>query len=177
MDIPNYKSKSDVETAIKGLVHYCYRMINSKIPTIAWVNGHAFAGGWFIALAHHYRIMNLDRGWMCLNEIDLKVPIPTCLSTMGVQKIGTHNYWEAATMGNRYNASESMSKGICNKAFSGTEIIDKTEEFAESIASKKIDPVAFHMMNQDIYKDSLTELKSGFINDLASERIFNIKLK
>lgn len=43
--------------------------------------------------------MNSERGWACLNEIDLRVPIPKPLSVTGCLKIGHFNYWEAANLG------------------------------------------------------------------------------
>lgn len=50
------------------------RLLVFPIPTIAAINGHAFAGGFCLALAHDYRIMKHADGkkaiWLCMNEID-----------------------------------------------------------------------------------------------------------
>ena len=37
--------------------------------------GHTFAQGGFFALAHDHRIMRVDRGWFCLSEVHVGVPI------------------------------------------------------------------------------------------------------
>lgn len=50
------------------------RMLIYPIPTVAAVNGHAVAGGCMLALAHDYRFMRADRGFMFLSEIDIKLP-------------------------------------------------------------------------------------------------------
>ena len=57
------------------------RLITFPMPTIALVNGHAFAGGFMVAMMQDYRIMNPHRGYLCLNELELGVPLrPPMLS-------------------------------------------------------------------------------------------------
>lgn len=46
------------------------------MPTIAWINGHAFGAGVFLALAHDYRIQNPAKGFLCLPEVDMGMLIP-----------------------------------------------------------------------------------------------------
>lgn len=46
------------------------RLLLAPIPTVAAINGHAFAAGAFLALACDYRIMREDRGWICISEVD-----------------------------------------------------------------------------------------------------------
>ena len=42
-----------------------------KVPTIAAVNGHAFAAGFILALACDYRVMTSGRAWCSMNEVRL----------------------------------------------------------------------------------------------------------
>ena len=46
------------------------------MPTMAIVSGHAFAGGMLLALAHDFRTMRSDKGFMCLSELNLDLPVP-----------------------------------------------------------------------------------------------------
>ena len=51
------------------------------MPTVALLNGHAFAGGFMVAMMHDYRIMNPHKGYLCLNELELGVGLrPPMLS-------------------------------------------------------------------------------------------------
>ena len=52
------------------------RLLTFPLPTMAVINGHTFAGGLFLALAHDFRTMRADYGFMCLSEINLDFPIP-----------------------------------------------------------------------------------------------------
>ena len=45
------------------------------IPTIAMLNGYVIAGGAVFALAHDYRIMRNDFGYLHMNEIEYGLPI------------------------------------------------------------------------------------------------------
>jgi enoyl-CoA hydratase/carnithine racemase len=51
------------------------------MATMCVINGHAFAGGLFIALAHDFRIMTTNpKVLMCLSEINIGIPFPAPLS-------------------------------------------------------------------------------------------------
>ncbi len=58
-----------------------HRFLTYPMPTIALVNGHAFAGGFMVAMMQDYRVMNPHKGYLCLNELELGVPLrPPMLS-------------------------------------------------------------------------------------------------
>ena len=51
------------------------RVLGLDVFTVAAINGHAFAGGAMLATAHDHRIMREDRGYWCLPEADLGLPL------------------------------------------------------------------------------------------------------
>ena len=63
------------------------RMLTYPMPTIALINGHAFAGALMLAMHHDYRIMNPHKGYLCLNEVELGVPLRPPMSSVFRQKL------------------------------------------------------------------------------------------
>jgi enoyl-CoA hydratase/carnithine racemase len=171
LDFEHLNTNEEVKEALDSFGYLTHRFLSSQIPTVACVNGHAFAGGWFLSVMHHYRIMNSERGWICLNEVDLGIPVPTYLNGLGVQKIGRHNYWEASSMGFRYNAQEALDKNICQKIYKSDEILEKTEEFALELSERNIDPLAFQIQGQEVFKKTLKKLEKCRTREITLERI------
>lgn len=51
------------------------RILDFPAITVAAVNGHAFAAGAMLATAHDVVVMRSDRGYWCLPEVDLGLPL------------------------------------------------------------------------------------------------------
>mmetsp|Transcript_23105 Transcript_23105/g.16436 ORF Transcript_23105/g.16436 Transcript_23105/m.16436 type:complete len:100 (+) Transcript_23105:321-620(+) len=73
------------------------------IPSVAVINGHAFAGGIILALAHDFRIMNTsNKGLICLSEINIGLALPTAYNefikrTMNPQAARMLSFGQAIT--------------------------------------------------------------------------------
>ncbi len=63
------------------------RVLLFPVPTVAAINGHAFAGGMLLAMAHDYRVMRKDRGFLCMNEIDMGVALPLGANALLLAKV------------------------------------------------------------------------------------------
>jgi len=68
-------SLSDVDNFLLEFQRLTGRLLCFPVPTIALINGHAFAGGCMYAMAHDYRIMRKKVGFICMNEVDLGFPL------------------------------------------------------------------------------------------------------
>lgn len=81
--IPKFYSNGlDLDLAIRtpgftedALYPLFHRFLTFPMPTIAVLNGHAFAGGFMLAMHHDYRVFAGDRGYMCINELEFGAPL------------------------------------------------------------------------------------------------------
>src|SRR5271170_1247900 len=83
------------------------------MPTVALVNGHAFAGGLMLAMYHDYRIFNPSRGFLCLNELDFGVPLKPAMSSIFRQKIPYPAVYRSLVLeAKRFGAKDALEGGI-----------------------------------------------------------------
>jgi len=77
------------------------RILTFPMITIAAINGHAFAGGAFLAFSHDFRFMRSDRGWICLPEIDLGMPLGSVFTALTRRAVPQYMLEEMAYTGIR----------------------------------------------------------------------------
>ncbi len=69
------------------------------------MNGHAFAGGCIFAIAHDYRIMRKERGFLCMNEIDIGLPMPEYFYKLVFKpKVNNSVFMDLCAIGKRFTA-------------------------------------------------------------------------
>lgn len=88
------------------------RMITFPVPTIAAVNGHAFGAGFMFALCHDVRFMRADRGFLCANEMQLGLAIPTPELALFRHKLSLDTFFETVQLARRWTGPEALSRGI-----------------------------------------------------------------
>jgi Delta3-Delta2-enoyl-CoA isomerase len=75
LDLDFMASNPDASEANLAQVHSLLaRVLAFPTPIVAAVQGHAFAAGAMLALAHDLTVMRADRGYFCLPEVDLGIP-------------------------------------------------------------------------------------------------------
>lgn len=81
------------------------RLLTYPMPTVALLNGHAFAGGAMVAMMHDYRIMNAHKGFICLNENQLGVPLRPPMASVFRQKVSPHTFRKMILEAHRFKVS------------------------------------------------------------------------
>ncbi|KAI4215387.1 MAG: hypothetical protein LQ351_002287 [Letrouitia transgressa] len=106
------------------------RLLTYPMPTIALINGHAFAGGLMTAFMHDYRIMNPHRGFLCLNEVEFGASLKAPMSSIFRQKITSPNIYRSLVLeAKRFKALEALKEGIVDGLGGVDEMIDLVKEW------------------------------------------------
>lgn len=83
------------------------------MPTLALLNGHAFAAGLMTAMMHDYRLFNPHRGYLCLNELDFGAPLKPPMASIFRQKLPSPATYRTLVLeAKRFNALEALKEGI-----------------------------------------------------------------
>ena len=76
------------------------------------LNGHCFAAGAMLSLTLDTRVMRTDRGFWCLPEADLALPLTHEMATAVTAKLPRTTAHEAIVTGRRYTAGDAQAAGI-----------------------------------------------------------------
>eukprot|EP00252_Welwitschia_mirabilis_P020186 TRINITY_DN4896_c0_g1_i1.p1 TRINITY_DN4896_c0_g1~~TRINITY_DN4896_c0_g1_i1.p1 ORF type:complete len:257 (-),score=16.09 TRINITY_DN4896_c0_g1_i1:119-889(-) len=144
----NASGSSPVSEENKGLSRskfeeLLHAIMAMKMPTIAAICGHAAAAGLIFALAHDYRLMRADRGFLYMSEVDIGVAITP--DVMSVVTCKVHRRWltQVLLAGIKYTAPMAFDIGLIDEFFPNsdqtlTAAVRKGLEFGERAWNKDV---------------------------------------
>lgn len=141
--VPKFFSNGlDFENAIRTegfFPDYYFRIMRAQIefpwPTIAVINGHCFAAGFMLATAMDYRVMNPDKGFLCLNELQFGAPFLAPMLSIFKLKYGAQTTLKIALTAHRFPGKEALQNGLVDALGGmpeGEAIAKKVAPFAKS---------------------------------------------
>jgi Delta3-Delta2-enoyl-CoA isomerase len=133
------------------------RVLAFPLPTVAAINGHAFAGGGMLALCHDQRVMRSDRGFFCLPEIDLSLPFSPGMHGLITSTLPPTTAREAMLTGRRFGGPEAAAAGIVDAAVGEDEVVPVAVERAAAQAGKPRATLA--AMKEQLFADALAALR------------------
>ncbi|KAJ1677711.1 hypothetical protein EV182_005591 [Spiromyces aspiralis] len=139
------------------------RVLMFRLPTVAALNGHAFAGGCMFALAHDYRIMREDRGYICMNEVDIPLGLPPAMAAIVKCKINEPTSLRQCVLeGRRFTANVALKLGIVDKTAPLDQVIPTAIEAAKAASVKaKLRGLVLHQLKAEIYRETIIKLLTG----------------
>ena len=120
------------------------RVLGFPAVTVAAVNGHAFAAGAMLASAHDFVVMRDDRGYWCLPEVDIGLPLTDVMHALLASKLPVVTRHEAITTGRRYDAAAALAAGIAHDSAPEAGVLEAAVERATALAGKNRAVVAQH---------------------------------
>lgn len=124
-------------------VHQLFaRMLSLPVITVAALQGHTFAAGAMLSLAHDFRVMRADRGYWCLPEADIDIPFTPGMSGLIRARLTPQTAHEAMTTARRYGGEDAARASIVDRAVPEAEVRPTAVALAESLASASTTPWA-----------------------------------
>ena len=139
-------------------VHHLFeRVLALPVPSVAAIQGHAFAGGGMLALAHDFRVMRADRGFFCLPEVDINIPFSRGMSGLIQGRLSKKTAHEAMTTGKRYGGGDALSAGIVDAIANEDDVLSAAIEIAAPLAAKAGPTLG--TIKQRMYVEALAALR------------------
>lgn len=106
-------------------------------PTVAALNGHTFAAGVFFAAHMDFRLMRVDRGWVCLPEVDINIPLLPGMIAICQAVMPPQGFRQLYYTGKRFTAPEALAIGFVDQVCEETELLPAAKALAATLASKR----------------------------------------
>ena len=120
------------------------RLLTLPLATVAAVNGHAFGAGAVLAIAHDILVMRADRGYWCMPEADLGLPVTGAMYAVLAAKLPRRAAQEAILTGRRFGGTDAAAAGIVQHAVPEDEVLPRAVELAAGLAAKDRRTLAAH---------------------------------
>jgi enoyl-CoA hydratase/carnithine racemase len=134
------------------------RFLGSSVAAVAALQGHAFAAGAMLALAHDQRVMRADRGFFCLPEVDIRIPFTPGMTALVMCRIPKLTAHEAMTTGRRYGGADAAARGLVDEAVGAEHVLHAALERARPLAAK--DPATLGAIKARMYGPVLAALRA-----------------
>lgn len=112
------------------------RVLSLPVPAVAACQGHVFAAGAMLALAHDARVMRADRGYFCLPEVDISIPFTPGMAALIQARIPQPAQHEAMTTGRRYGGAQAQQVGIVDEAVPEDAVLSTALDRAGALTGK-----------------------------------------
>ncbi|MEV8088076.1 enoyl-CoA hydratase-related protein [Streptomyces nigra] len=123
-------------------VHQLFaRVLSLPLVTVAALQGHTFAAGAMLSLAHDFRVMRADRGYWCLPEADINIPFTPGMSALIQSRLTPRTAHEAMITARRYGGADAASAGIVDRAVPEDAVRSTAIELAQAQVNKAGDTV------------------------------------
>lgn len=118
------------------------RILTAPFVTVAALNGHAIAGGALIALAHDYRIMRDDHGYLSLPSVDVGIPFTPGMSALITAKLPQPTAHDLVVSCRQITGGEALELGVVTSLATESKVLEDALELADFLGDKSPDTLA-----------------------------------
>lgn len=142
------------------------RFLSAPVPTVAAIQGHCFAAGAMLALAHDWRVMRADRGFFCLPEADINIPFTHGMNALITAKLTPAAASSAMVGAKRFGGDAAEAAGIVDHAASEHAVYAEAVNLAAAHAPKQGATLA--AIKERMYAEPLAALRDREKNALQA---------
>jgi enoyl-CoA hydratase/carnithine racemase len=103
--------------------------------TVAAINGHAFAGGAMLSCAFDHRVMREDRGYWCLNEAQIGLPLTRQMTAAVLGRLPRRAALEAMLTARRFSGPDALVWGIVDEVAPEDTVLESAIAHATAAAA------------------------------------------
>ena len=144
---------------VRQVHHLLARVLVFPAPTVAAMQGHVFAAGAMLSLAHDWRVMRRDRGYFCLPEVDIGLPFTPGMDALIRAKLLPAAAVDAMTTGRRYGGDDALAAGIITEAVDEHDVVPRAIEMVRPTAGK--DAKTLGAIKRRMWADAARALTEG----------------
>jgi enoyl-CoA hydratase/carnithine racemase len=145
LDLERFGGDAEQLTATVSRFHVLLgRLFVAPAYTVAAITGHAFAGGAMLSCAFDHRVMREDRGYWCLNEAEIGLPLTAQMAAAVLARLPRASALEAMLTARRYAGPDALACGIVEELCTEERVVEVAIERAASVAAKHRRVVAAH---------------------------------
>ncbi len=145
LDLERFGSNPDELTAtLSELERTVGRLLLFPAYSVGALNGHTFAGGALLSCGLDYRVMREDRGYWCMNEAEIGLPLDDRLASILFNRLPRATAIDAMLTARRFAASDAMAAGIVQAIVPEAEVVSRAVGVAALMAPKDRKVLATH---------------------------------
>jgi enoyl-CoA hydratase/carnithine racemase len=152
-------NKIDLADLVVAVQELLARVLEAPYPTVAAIQGHCYAAGAMLALAHDVRFMREDRGFLCFPEVDIRMRFTAGMNGLLTAKLSAQTAHQAMVLGRRFTAPEAAIAGILDGALPESDLVSSAIEYADALVGK--DPETIQAIKRTLYATTLTLLRTA----------------
>ncbi len=143
LDLDWLLTHADEHEDYVATVHALFaRVLALPVVAVAALQGHTFAAGAMLSLAHDFRVMRADRGFWCLPEVDIQIPFTPGMAALIQARLAPQAAHVAMSTGRRYGGAEALDAGIVDAAVDEGAVRSAAVDVAAANAGKAGDTLA-----------------------------------
>eukprot|EP00922_Rhytidocystis_sp_ex-Travisia-forbesii_P036854 GHVS01054827.1.p1 GENE.GHVS01054827.1~~GHVS01054827.1.p1 ORF type:complete len:290 (-),score=53.40 GHVS01054827.1:555-1313(-) len=141
------------------------RLLVFPMPTVAAINGHAFAGGAMLCMSCDYRVMNSAKGYLCVNEVDLGLTLTPGMCGVLRAKADRSVWVEMMLGGKRFTADLAKDRRLVDNIQPPDNVLPAAVALASSLSPKGANRPVYSGLKKQLYADEVKMLSSDSLGE------------